>query len=276
MRPDIDLVINTFERTYREVLKSGFFAAVEKQNLIQFCRKVVLINNVNNLQDAKMRAQILIESGELDAFYVVSDLIQPALKCTGLSVKTLGRLPYYSTGLLVAINLKESPWLVYWDAEIHLETPFNWIDPSIDMIEEDPRILIANPNWKGNGLKKETVERSGYFSLGYGFSDHVFLARRKDLAQPIYSKFCVASLRYPLSHISSVLEQRIDAWMRTHRRLRATYKNAIYIHPDNEGHSYPPEYIHEKFRKQIHKYLYKLGDSLPTNNPELKITPKKY
>ena len=32
MSPRVDLVVNCFERTYRDVLKAGFFPRIEEQN----------------------------------------------------------------------------------------------------------------------------------------------------------------------------------------------------------------------------------------------------
>ncbi len=69
-------------------------------------------------------------------------------------------------------------------------------------MESDSRILVANPNWWRPGIDSEADEIVGDFFLGYGFSDQLFLCRRIDLKRSIYKYNTIASLRYPLSHIS--------------------------------------------------------------------------
>ena len=89
----------------------------------------------------------------------------------------------------------------------------------------------------------------GDFSLGHGFSDQLFLARRAELAAPIYTTRCLAELRYPLAHIGPVFESRVDAHMRHHGRLRATWTRARYIHPEtNVGGSYPADTVGDRLR----------------------------
>lgn len=241
-------MINVFERTYRDVLTPGFFRDIEAANERPFDRKVVLINNVEDKPRVIELAQDLVENGEITTYVVVEDHLAAALHNVGLTRSDLGRIPHYSDCVLVAIHLPGSPWLCYWDAEVRLETPINWIDPAIALMEQDSRVLVANPNWSVQGLEDEADEMTEDVALGYGFSDHVFLCRRADFRFPIYKYRTPSSLRYPLAHINSVFEQRVDAYMRTHRKLRATYRHAFYTHPDTEGHSYPAASIGELLR----------------------------
>ncbi len=234
----VDLVVNTFERTYRNVLCPGFFNSIEESNCYKFTNRVVLINNVDDIQDAKHRAQLLLNNGEIDAYYFVHEHLDTALSQTRLTRNDLRPFSYFLDWAIVAVTLPGSQWLVHWDAEVELKTPINWIDTTISMMESDRRILIANPNWNRDGIHSEAREYKGEFALGYGMSDQVFLVRRAELAKPIYNYFCPASLRYPLSHVMGIFEKRLDAYMRRTGRLRATYLPATYIHPDNEGQAY--------------------------------------
>jgi hypothetical protein len=238
MSEAVDLVVNTFEATYRSVLEPGFFETIERQNCRRFDRTVALINNVSDRGDAERRAEELVRRGAVSAYYFVEDRLPEALRRTGLTKGQLGRALHYTDCSLVAVTLPGSPWLVYWDAEVRLLEPVNWIDPALRLFAEDPRVLVANPSW-GQGLERETLEARGNFSLGYGFSDQVFLARRSALAAPIYRHRCVASWRYPRVHAGLIFEAQVDAYMRARRRLRGTYRKATYLHPTRPSRDRP-------------------------------------
>jgi hypothetical protein len=270
MTPRVDLVVNCFERTYREVLKPGFFTNIEEQ--IQYpLDKIAIINNVDDRVDAEQRAEALIRTGELDAYYFVSDHIEAALEKTGLNHTDLGPLPHFLNWGIVAVCTPGNPYMVHWDADVTLEKSGNWIAPSISFMKQHPEVAIVNTNWMSPTLARETLCEEGNFALGYGFSDQLFLARRAELSRPIYKHFCPASVRYPLANIGSTFERRIDAYMRSQHRLRATYKPLRYIHPDNEGVSYPSYTLTQRLRHRRNKLLIKLLRISRSKNPCWKL-----
>lgn len=270
MSKGVDLVVNCFERTYREVLQPGFFANIVEQNQYPL-DTIAIINNVDDRADAEQRARALINSGELSAYYFVSDYIDEALKKTGLTEADLGTIPYFINWGLVAVCTPGNPYLVHWDADVYLETPGNWIGPGIDFLQQHPEVGMVNTNWRSPTLAKETLYEEGDFALGYGFSDQLFLVRREELSRPIYKHFCPATLRYPLSHLGSTFERRIDAYMRSQRRMRATYKPMRYIHPDNEGASYPRYTLLQRLRLRRNKWMVKLLRYSPFSSPCWKL-----
>lgn len=229
----VDLVVNTFERTYRDVLAPGVFDRIAEQNRFAFARRVALVNNVDDRADAEARARALIDAGGLDDYLVVADHLDAALATTGLTRADLEPSPHYTDCALVAVTGPGSPWLLYWDADVTLSHPFDWITPAVELMEGDPRILVANPGWGDRAsLEHETLRRSGDFALGVGFSDQVFLARRAELGAPIYGQRCVTRLRYPEAERGVyVFEARVDAHMRHAGRQRATHTGVDYHHP---------------------------------------------
>ena len=139
-----------------------------------------------------------------------------------------------------------------------MSKPADWLTPSIELMRSDPRILVANPIWFANlpeheTLARETLEYRDDFALGLGFSDQVFLLRRSDVAGPIYRQRCVAMLRYPMVTVSPSFEARLDAWMRHHGRLRATYRGAEYRHPEQIGAGYPDRKLPERLRYGVNQ-----------------------
>ena len=247
--PSVDLVVNTFERTYRDALRPERFDEIVTDNPYPFARRVALINNVNDVADARARARACVDADALDAYFFVRDLLPQALARTGLERRDLGRIPHFSDCAVTAVSLDGPEWILYWDAELRLRPAADWITPAIDLMERDRRILVANPSWPAATLERETFESQGEFALGYGFSDLAFLARRRELAAPIYRQRCVARLRYPLAHVAHIFESRVDAYMRHAGRLRATYRGAVMSYPSHSmGTAYPPLTSRERLR----------------------------
>jgi hypothetical protein len=246
---EIDLVTNVYERSYRDVLRPGWFPDVESQNRRRLTRKTVLINNVEDRDDAIRRAEALIELGELDTYAFVEDLLPRALDITGLTSRDLGRIARYTDYLLVAVTLKGPAWLLYWDADVHLARPVDWVGPALELMASDQRVLVANPSWTDPTLESETMEWCGDFAIGQGFSDQMFLVRRHEFAAPIYRQRCAVLCRSPMAHMGALFETRVDAWMRHHGRVRATYTKATYVHPpETAGVSYPAESVMDRMR----------------------------
>lgn len=246
-RPDVDLVVSMYERTYRDVLKPGRFTAIREENLRPFARCVAVINNVDDRDDACSRARDMVAAGEIDAFYFVQDHIDEALDECGLTWSDLGGAPHFTDWALVAVTLPGADWIVVWDAEVRLRHSHDWISPSIELMERDRRVIAANPAWgMDDDLMRHTCEESDPFALGYGFSDQVFLARRSELSQPIYGDRTLARLRFPLAHVGDVFEARIDSHIRASGRLRATYRPTTYLHDStHSGSAYPRRSLRE-------------------------------
>jgi hypothetical protein len=228
---DVDLVINCYERTYRDVLAPGTFARVAADNVRPFALRTALVNNVADRADAEQRGRALVEAGEIDRVLFVADRLEAALARTGLP-----DADWHLDWGLVAVTLDGPDWVLHWDADVRLTSPADWITPAIELMERDPRVLVANPNWEIANLERFTSEDAGRFALGHGFSDQVFLGRRSELGARIYGQRCVARWRYPYP---DSYEARVDAHLRHAGRLRATYRDVIYEHPVAMGTAWP-------------------------------------
>jgi hypothetical protein len=265
---EVDLVVNCFERTYRDVLGPGFFERVAAQNRFRFARRVVLINNVDDPAQADRLAQARVEAGEVDAVSRVADRLPEALRRTGLGLRDLGAGAPHSTPSLVAVTLAGPSWLVYWDAEIRLCEPADWITEALAEMTRDPRILVAAPRWSSPKLEPEVRESSPSFDLCFGFSDHVYLGRRAELGRPIYSERCVVRRRYPLAHRGYTFEARLDAYMRHHGRFRALHRRIGYEHDDTTaGATYPELSARDRMRLAANRALIRAIRASPVRAP---------
>jgi hypothetical protein len=257
---DVDLCVNCYERTYRGVLTRGFFPRLGSEPGDRFSRRTVIVNNVDDRREVETRARALMDVGELDACFFVEDHIEHALRVTGLTMADIARAPYFTDWGIVLVTVPGPDWLLHCDPEVRMQEPRDWVTPSIELMERDPRLMIANPRWyaptpRHDTLARTTVERVGDFAVGRGFSDQLFLCRRLELAAPIYRQRCMASRRYPMANVSRSFEARVDAWMRHHDRLRANYLGATYIHPDEIGGAYPARQPMEKLTALINAAL---------------------
>jgi hypothetical protein len=213
----------------------------------------------------------LLASGEITAQYYVEDLLETTLAKAGLPLDQIQRTVHYTDCSLVAIFAPGSPYLLYNDADVFLEAPCDWISPSVKLMEEDERIAVANPDWHHSSLATEAREYKDGFGIGYGFSDQLYLIRRSEFARPIYGHTACISWRYPFSHIAPIFEQRVDAYMRCRRRMRATYRGATYLHTAEEGSTYKVVSVWTRLKRSLMLTAMKLLSSLPGDDPRFHI-----
>ncbi|GAA2168314.1 hypothetical protein FHX52_1896 [Humibacillus xanthopallidus] len=231
----VGVVVNCYERTYRGVLVPGFFRQVVAQNRFPFDEVVALINNVDDRAEATERAVALVNAGEISSFAFVADHLDQALRSAGLSPRALRRRPYLLDYGIAMPHAVSTDWLLGWDAETQLLTPTDWVTPSIDLMLDDPRIFHASLSWPARpeepGALGEAVEVQGQFALNYGFSDQLFLLRRRELMAPIYRSFAPAALTRHAPH-PYTFEYRVEAHQRAVRRMRASLISVEYAMED--------------------------------------------
>ena len=157
----VGLVVNSYERTYRDVLRPGFFPGVAAQNGRDFDEVVALVNNVADRRDATARAEELVRTGEISAYAFVADLLPAALHSARLSARALRRRPYLLDYGLVMPHVVGTRWLLGWDAETRLPVPTDWVSPSLDLLAEHPRVFHVSLGWTvGPGNRGPSVRRS--------------------------------------------------------------------------------------------------------------------
>jgi hypothetical protein len=220
-------------------LAPGFVSTIVDDSLFAFARRTILLNNINDKEDALRLAKERLAAGEIDQINVVEDHLDEALAVTGLTKERLGKIAHFSNWALAALVIPGNDYMVHWDAEIRMVQPYNWIDAALQLFAADSRVAVANPLWKSGERSPEFREWSGDFALSYGFSDQVYLLNRREFARPIYDHWVPIALRYPVAHISPYFEQMVDSYLRVANRYRATHMVARYEHPVEEGISYP-------------------------------------
>lgn len=266
--PSVSLITNCYEVTYRKVLCAEYWARIAEDLQRPVSRRVALINNVADRNVVTRLAEDLLRSGTIDEYHYVSDHLDRALAAVGLSRVDLGRIPHYTDCAIVALHLCATDFLLYWDADVRMLEPHDWVTPSIERLASQPDALVANPLWSPDRfpmskIRAENFSEDADFFTGYGFSDQVFLVRKDDLYKPIYNFTHPLSLRYTLSHIAPIFEQRVDSYMRRTHKTRLTYKHAGYSHPKMlEGASYPCMQLKERVRWHANRAVVKVYKTL--------------
>jgi hypothetical protein len=272
---EVDFLVNCFERSYRRVLTPGFVTDLAESQQYPFKSITVLVNNVADRSDAEERGRrLLVEDSRITRVSFVTDNLMGALRATGLRERHLRRAPHYTDYALVAVTLDGPDWLLYWDADVSLTRSADWVSPTLAAMSRNETLVVGNPSFFPEGLpEREALRIDGPYAIGYGFSDQVFLARRSDLARPIYRKFAPASWRYPMASIEPVFEQRIDAWMRRTKRLRVTYLPVRYVHSDLGQEYYSSPQKRDRIRRRVMGGFVRLASHVSAN-PALRAWPR--
>ncbi|WP_122262034.1 hypothetical protein [Ornithinimicrobium cerasi] len=228
----VSLVVNCYERTYRQVLAPGYFPAIEQMNDRTFEQVLALINNVDDPREARDRAETLVDLGEISGFEFVSDWVPAAMQHWGLGQRHFRRRPYLLDYGLVMPLVASSEYILGWDAETVLEEPADWVSPSLNLLKSDSRILHASLNWpparpQDAGVEGDAVARVGDFLLSWGFSDQVFLVSREKMFAADLKTFSPAAIARHAPH-PYTFEFRMESYQRAHRKLRATYAPVRY------------------------------------------------
>lgn len=227
----VGLVVNTYERTYRDVLTPGFFPGIAAQNRRECDEVVALVNNVVDRRDARERADALVAAGEISAYAFVADHLPEALRAARLPARALRRRPYLLDYGIVMPHVVRTEWLLGWDAETRLPQTADWLGPSLDLLEDDRRVFHTSLAWTvapgEPGPHGEAVDHVGEFALGWGFSDQLFLVRRDDLIGPLWRSFAPAAAVRHAPH-PYTFEYRVEAHQRAVRRHRATLTSTRY------------------------------------------------
>jgi hypothetical protein len=233
---DVDLLVNCYERTYRQVIRPGFFEGISGQVKDAFSSRYLLINNVNDPADAGRRAEELRDSAEITDWAFVADLLPRALSITHVSPSALRHAGYLvDYGLTMAV-FGDAPYLVGWDAEVTLEHDYDWVSPGVELLQGEPRVFSVNPDWPTRGgpestMRMESFGQAGPYFINYGFCDQLFLVRRTDIATPIYRSFAPTVLAMRAEY-PRTFEARIESHQRTKRQVRATDSRVRYTHND--------------------------------------------
>lgn len=230
--PAVTLETKCWEGDWRELLVDGKIQLLVQRHRFPFINRVLMINNVEDYSEVCSHAERAVERGWINRYVVVKDHAETALEFFRLSASSLGKGYVYSIAELVSIWICETDYLLHYSGDSAPDACYDWIAEAIELMAADERIVVANLTWnhRYQEAAAESIYETDDFYVGQGFSDQCYLIRTVHFRQAIYNEYNPASERYP-RYGGELFEKRVDAWMRNHGRLRATYKRGSYIHP---------------------------------------------
>jgi hypothetical protein len=254
--PSVDFFVNCYERDYKDTLAPGFMEKVRNEQAGANIRNwIVSVNNVNDLLDARQRAERAVNRREVDRVVFVADHLEEAMRRTGLTAADLGRVRHFTDWCIVQATCTDSDYICHQSADIRLTRPFNWIDDAVATLEKNPLALVANPYWEwdAEGARREAKYVDGHYFVSTGVCDSFYLAKRKVLDDKIYHEKHEYGNNFNLSWAGEVFEQRLDAYMRNHGLLRITDSRIGVIHTAPWGTAYPKFGLMDRLRRKLKK-----------------------
>lgn len=234
-----------WERDYTILLEKGYLQEQIAKHCYTFSKKVLIINNVKNIEKAIALAEDRVKDGSISHFYVASKHEEEVLSFFQLRREdfTLGKdrdkysgltddwVYFNALGPMTALYFLSTDYILYQTGDVSLARPCDWIDEAILFLEKHHNAKIANLIWNHqiHEVKRESYKKKGSFFLAKeGFSDQMFLAKKEDIRAPILSEIREDAAHFPRG---DVFEKRIFSYMKNRGWQRITYKRGSYIHP---------------------------------------------
>lgn len=265
--PPVEFVMNCFERTLQVVTAPGFLSAAAAQQQHDFALRTLLINNVSDRAAAEKLAMACVSRGEVDRYRFVEDHIDEALRRSKLRPSDFGRYLHWSDCCLVALYLDGPEVICYVDGDLSLLGEGDWVSQGLAAFARDPRIAVANPNWRSvdgeTSVEREADEAGDGYFVGYGFSDQYFLCRKSTFHGRLKPRMLPMLLASPASaryggvelpgRGTLFLEQVIDQHMRRHGLMRITFTQREFTQVAIS--TYAPVGLAERLMDRAQRYL---------------------
>lgn len=229
MSKRITFATSCWEKDWKHILLNPGYLKYEQiaNHQYPFTEKLLIINNVLDLDVVKRIAQKKVDQGVLSRVVVAEDV----LPFFGLARTDFNDWQYFNAlGPLMAIHEAKGDYLLYQTGDVYLKEPVQWIEKTIALMEKRAKIKVANLAWNHQykEVKRESYRRSWNFAFHReGFSDQMFLVRTKDFRAPIYGEIREDSHHYPRG---DVFEKRVFSYMKNRGWERITFRRGSYTH----------------------------------------------
>jgi len=244
--PTVTFATTVWEKDWRQVLLDPhYLPTLQIENhCFPFSEKILIINNVTDLETVKQIAEEWIAKNILTRYVVASELAPTLLPFFQLkrSDFQMGAdahlyenvntdwIYYNALGPLAALFCCESDYLLYQTGDVRMPKPLNWIAKSVQKMEKNPLYKVANPVWNENQreAKRESYRKEGPFYIAkQGFSDQIFLVKKEVFCQPIYGEIRDDSAHFPRG---DVFEKRVFSYMKNRGWERIIHRGGSYLH----------------------------------------------
>jgi hypothetical protein len=241
--PTVTFATSCWEKDWRLILLDDDYLRnrqIANQDF-PFADRLLIINNVNDLETVKRAAQAKVDEGVLSRYVIAEELVSEMFPFFELrrsdfvavedAFKVNSDWIYYNAlSPLAAIYCCNTDYLLYLTGDVRLDEKISWIHKALRKMEKNSNIKVANLTWnkKYKEAKKESYKKSwNFFMAKEGFSDQFFLVKRAFFKQPIYGEIRADSIHFPRG---DVFEKRVFSYMLNHGWERITFRHGSYTH----------------------------------------------
>ena len=247
--------IKCYERDWQFVAKESYLRSVISNCRHSFDHRVLYLNNFTDYGPVTQAAEQLVAADVIDEYCVVEDHATSALKAFGITRDSLTTGYYFSIAELVGIHRCQTDFLLHFSGDSQMESGApNWITGAIQVMQLRPDVLVANPVWGRHHrqARREAFAEDANWYYSYGFSDQCYLLKTTSMQKMgIFSEQHPDSERYPV-YGGELFEKRVDSYMRNHKLLRITSKNASYVHK-NHTKIGPAQWLKRRFAEKTRR-----------------------
>lgn len=225
----VTFATSCWKRDWKQILLDPHYLGLYQiaHHSFPFFEKLLIINNVDDLNEVKQAAQAKIDQKILTRYVVAEDI----LAHFDLKRSDFTEWQYYNAlAPLAAIREARSDYLLYLTGDVYLKKPVRWIEKAIRFMEKRGEVKVANLTWNDrySEAKKESYRSTwNFFVAKQGFSDQMFLVKTADFNRPIFGEIREDAAHYPRG---DVFEKRIFSYMKNRGWERITYRRGAYTH----------------------------------------------
>ncbi len=229
MDRSVTFATSCWENDWRQILLDPDYLPLYQigHHCFPFAERILIINNVADLEAVKGAAQAHVDRGTLSRYVVATDIF-PHFQ---LKRSDFNDWQYYNAlGPLSAIYETKTDYLLFVTGDVYLKKPVQWIKKAVRFMEKRPHVKVANLTWNDNyrEAEKEAYRKTwNFFVSTEGFSDQMFLVRAQDFKGPIYGEIRSDGAHYPRG---DVWEKRVFSYMKNRGWERITYRRGSYTH----------------------------------------------
>lgn len=172
----ITFVTTCWEYDWEILLTTNKLNTMIERCNYSFDKKILLINNVKDIDAVSYYAQVKVDEKIIDAFYISDYYSNEALAHFAIDKASFNGGYYYSIANLVSIYLCDTDYLVYFTGDTVMSANHgNWIGDSIKILEVNRNVKVANPCWNFDYdmAKKESFTELGKFYVSCAFQTNV-------------------------------------------------------------------------------------------------------
>jgi len=241
--PSVTFATCCWEKDWRLILLDPDYLRVKQieNHAFPFVERLLVINNVKDLDAVKKAAQAKVKEGVLSRYIIAEETASETLSFFQLKRSDFRPVKdtfsvnsdwiyYNAIAPLTAIYACHSDYLLYLTGDVRLDRKIDWIGKALSRMKKNPLYKVANLTWneRYDEAKRESYNRGwNFFAARQGFSDQLFLVKRSDFRQPIYGEIRVDSAHYPRG---DVFEKRVFSYMKNRGWERITYRWGSYNH----------------------------------------------